>query len=171
MTIKLVLGSTLLVTGCVGGSSDDGDGAGGPASQQFVPGTAKQDGDSVQSDDPRLVGCELEYESFTPFDTVQAAPLDATFGSIVTNGAFAGDDRYRLEIYSSSSPPFNLSFIAQLTELSSGKTVAYTVLPAPEVGGAYLFELGGAITPIALEGRSGTHNFDFLRSYCWIRNP
>jgi len=141
----------------------------GNAPQQLAHGAGK--GDGPTSTDPRLVNCQLEYESFAPaFNSQPAGSFDDTFAKIVNDGLVASDDKYRLDVVSNSEPPFNLSFIAQLSDATQ-HAIAYVVLPPPEVGGAFLFELGGGIPAVTLPVDGGTQDFSFLRAYCSIRNP
>jgi hypothetical protein len=136
----------------------------GDAEQQLSQ-SAKADGPS--SSDKRILNCQLEYESFTPFATQPIDSFDKTIGQIVSGGVTATDGTYQLGISINPAPAYNLSFNVQLSTVATGEIESYVVLPSPHVGGAYLFELGTHIPAVTAGG--GT--FDYLRAYCSIRNP
>jgi hypothetical protein len=160
-----------LSTGCTDTSQQGAAVTTGNAPQQLQHGSGK--GDGPTSTDPRILNCQLEYESFAPtFASQLAGSFDDTFAKVVNDGLKAADDKFRLDVVTNPMPPFNLSFIAQLSDATTQEAIAYVVLPAPEVGDAFLFELGGKIPAVTLPvDGGGTQDFGFLRSYCSIRNP
>ncbi len=143
----------------------------GEPGQQLVTGHGKADGET--SNDPHPINCQLEYETFAqPFDAVPAATISTTLGDVINNSASAADARYGLELDSNPNPATNLSFIATISNVTTQQQVAYVVAPAPQVGGAFLFELGGGIATVNLPGSDGTQrDFDHVRAYCSITNP
>jgi hypothetical protein len=115
----------------------------------------------------RHLRCHLEYARYSPdFKTVPAATFDELMSTIKEQGATASDGRFSLVAQVNPTPPYNLAFQIAIRDLSTGKTVAYGVLPPPRLGGDYLFELGARITPLALPGVVADEQFDFTRSYC-----
>jgi hypothetical protein len=165
----MLLIATMVATGCAGAGEDPDAGPAqiGGAPQQAQLGTL--DDPPVTSTDPRLLDCQLEYEVFQPtFAVKPAASLDTTFGDVQNSGAQAADGAYQLAISINPNPPANLSFTVQIVDQAKGAQIAYSVLPRPIVGGAFLFELGAPIPTVT--GTDGTA-FDHVRAYCSIRNP
>ena len=114
----------------------------------------------------RRMQCHLEYTRYSPdFHTSHAAAFDEPMSVVRNAGATASDGRFALETRINPNPPYNLSFVVSIRDLTTGKTIAYTVLPPPRLGGDYLFELGGRIEPITVPA-GGDQQFDFMRSYC-----
>jgi len=101
------------------------------------------------------------------FAVKTAGSFETTFGAVENNGAFASDGSFRLDVVTNKTPPYNLSFIAEISSEATHASLSYIVLPRPHVGGAFLFELGASIAPVTLDGAS----FDHLRAYCSIRMP
>jgi hypothetical protein len=165
--------ASLTFAACASSDDDEGPAVTDDAPQQLTAnGVGKGDGTTTVSKDPRLVNCHLEYESFLPDWTARpAAQLEKTFGEIETSGVTADDGTYAVALYTNPNPPYNLSFIARITEVAnSNKDVAYVVLPRPHVGGAFLFEIGADIPPATFPD-TGTRTFPTVRAYCSIRMP
>ncbi len=165
----MLLVTSVAALGCAGaGEPEGGPAQVGGAPQQLQAGKL-DDPPPVTSTDPRLLNCQLEYEVFQPTFVVKtAASLETTFGDVENTGAQAADGTYQLSVSTNPNPPANLSFTVQIVDQSKGAEIAYTVLPRPIVGGAFLFELGAPIA--AVTGADGT-TFDHVRAYCSIRNP
>jgi hypothetical protein len=115
----------------------------------------------------RTLACTLEYETFAPtYASGYAGDFSLPFSTVKTSGATAGDSGFAFKVSVNPKPAYNLSFNATLSD-ASGEDIAYTVLPSPRTGGAYLFELGGRIAPVSRTGDDGiVHAFDHLRAYC-----
>ena len=169
--LALVSGLSSLIIGCTtDDTTTDGDAETSANAEQQLSPPGKGDGPS--SNDKRILNCQLEYESFAPFATQTIASVDKAIGKIVAGDTLATDGTYALSVAINPHPAYNLAFSVQLSAVASGETVSYAVLPAPHVGGAYLFELGGHIPAVTLPVDGGaTQPFDFLRTYCSIRNP
>jgi hypothetical protein len=111
--------------------------------------------------------CNLEYARYSPsFGVHQAAAFDQPMTTVTQSGATASDGRYSFVARINPTPPYNLSFQVSIREVATGKNVAYSVLPPPTLGGAYLFEMGARIAPVSILTPTGYQQFDNLRSYC-----
>lgn len=167
LTLLIASFGSLGVVGCAGAEDADGPAQLDGAPQQAQVG--KLDGTTAKSTDPRLLNCQLEYEAFAPvFAARTAGSFETTFGAVENNGAFASDGAFRLDVVTNKTPPYNLSFIIEISDETTHKGLSYVVLPRPHVGGAFLFELGATIAPVTLA--DGT-SYDHLRAYCSIRMP
>lgn len=164
----MLLVTSLGFAGCAGAADSEGGAAEiGGAPQQLEAG--KLAGTVTRSTDTRILNCQLEYEAFKPaFAVKTAGSFETTFGHVENEGALVSDGAYQLVVSTNPNPPYNLSFIAQIFDQAKGTEIAYTVLPRPHVGGAFLFEIGAGIP--AVTGADGT-SFDHMRAYCSIRVP
>ena len=106
--------------------------------------------------------CNLEYERFSPFATSPIVSFSQPMSVVASTGVFVNGGGYQLYAVTNPTPPTNLSFQVGATSLTTGADLDYLVLPAPALGGAYLFEQGTRITPVTVGGTS----FDHLRKYC-----
>ena len=174
MNARIATFALASLTSFAAACTDDATG-GGPAE---TSGNAEQQlsqagkGDGPSSNDKRLLNCQLEYESFSPFATVPIGSFDQTIGKVVSEGVTASDGTYQLGVSINPAPAYNLSFNVQLSTVATGEIESYVVLPSPHVGGAYLFELGAHIPAVTLPvDGGGMQAFDYLRAYCSIRNP
>jgi len=168
LSLSLLVASSMLA-GCADAvDQDTGRAETQGAGAQLDLQSGKLDGAATVSTDARMVNCHLEYEAFSPTFAVRTAgTFDTTFGQIENASASATDGAYRLVVSTNPTPPYNLSFIAQIVD-AKGAGLSYIVLPRPHVGGAFLFELGAGIAPVTLA--DGT-SYDHLRAYCSIRMP
>ena len=165
-----LLAPALALLGCADATNpDEGSAQIGGAPQQVETGTLPGTTSTAKSTDPRLLNCQLEYESFAPTFTVKTAGMfETTFGQVENQGASASDGAYSLVVSTNPKPPYNLSFIIQIFDDARGTELSYVVLPRPHVGGAFLFEIGAGIP--AVTQPDGTV-FDHMRAYCSIRMP
>jgi hypothetical protein len=169
-TLMFVSGSMMLAACATSQMGDDGVAAGDVP--QLLVAQAKADGATAKvANDARVLNCQLEYEAFAPtFVTRPAASLETRFDQVVASGVSASDGGYTLRVSTNPKPPYNLSFIVQIISVARGGSISYAVLPAPHVGGAFLFEIGADI-PAVTFADTGTQSFDNLRAYCSIHNP
>ena len=161
----MLLVTSLGFAGCASAADSAGETAqAGGAPQQLEVGKL-----ATASTDPRILNCQLEYEVFSPtFKSKTAGSFDTAFGQVQNQGAMALDSAYELVVSVNPNPSTNLSFIAQIFDRIRGTEVAYGVLPPPQVGGAFLFEIGASI-PVVRD-TDGTL-YDHMRAYCSIRTP
>jgi hypothetical protein len=110
----------------------------------------------------QMLACNLEYEVFSPFSTFPAASFAVPYSQVVASGASASDGHYQIAVALNPTPPYNLSFNVNVTNVATGKDAAYSVLPAPVVGGAFLFETGARISSLTKNGVV----YDHVRAYC-----
>jgi hypothetical protein len=145
-----------LLTACTTPSSQDTQSVDSPGQPQLAGGGKA---DSSHANDPRQIGCALEYEVLAPqFSNVRVATLVTTYGEVATTGAYTGDDTYTLNLHS-DDPSMQLPFAATVTLNADGSVVAYQLVPSPTMGG-YIFELGSQIAP--------HRGFNFVRAFCSI---
>jgi hypothetical protein len=158
-------------TGAGGRAANSTQTPGGHASDVTV-GAPTPDGVPGPAANPSTFDCYLEYETFSPsWATAPVAHLAPTLDAVKASahGVSAFGGRYGLRLAFNPKPPYNLSFEVAILD-TLGNSVAYNVLPSPQKGGAYLFELGGRIDPTTAIGDDGSsHSFDFLRGYCSLR--
>jgi hypothetical protein len=117
----------------------------------------------------RHLQCVLEYARYSPdFKTSYAGSFDELMSTVKANGATASDGKFAFQVRVNPDPPYNLPFIVSIRDLTADQNIAYSVLPAPRLGGAFLFELGARIAPVTLPVPALTtdEQFDFMRSYC-----
>jgi hypothetical protein len=131
------------------------------------------DSESTESSDlgsaKRHLQCVLEYARYSPdYHTSFAATFDELMSKVKANGATASDGKFAFQVQVNPNPPYNLPFIVSLRDLTTDQNLAYSVLPAPRLGGDFLFEMGARIAPVTLPVPSLTtdQQFDYLRSYC-----
>jgi hypothetical protein len=165
----MLLVASLGFTGCANaGDADSGSAEIGGATKQLESGTLGG-ATAAKSTDPRLLNCQLEYETFAPaFAAKTATSFETTFGAVENTGASATDGAFGVVVSTNPNPPYNLSFIIQIVDAVKNTELSYIVLPRPHVGGAFLFELGAGIPAVTL---SDGNTYDHLRTYCSIRMP
>jgi hypothetical protein len=113
----------------------------------------------------RQLSCNLEYETFTPaFATAAAAQFSQPLADVRARGASASDGTLAMTVSIDASPASNLSFTVAIATVADARGLAYVVLPAPKLGGDYLFELGAALDPLL----AATIGFDHARAYCTL---
>jgi len=142
--------------------------------------TGSSDSASTESDltaSRRHLTCNLEYERYSPdYATTFAATFDELMSDVKTKGATASDGKYAFQVQVNPDPPYNLPFIVSIRDLTADKNIAYSVLPAPRLGGQFLFEMGARIPAISLPAISlpsislpsitTDQQYDYARTYC-----